>query len=642
MIRVSIQAGDTSGFTSAIDAVKKDIASVSAQNQAAMQSAINNLTKQQSSSGQSSTLPSDTDLASLFGIEMAPAGSSMSDPFGFKSKTKKRNSASESPQPTAAIQADKEREEAHKKWLKDQKQQQSAQDEITKQKWAEYQKEKSDRESSAKDLAKRKQDVMDNDVKNAVADTNRGKNAEPRKRQEEANQQQATAAAEAAANTNAAAMALWGFGAAIKLWTITTKEAEETANRLRQHDMADASSSATKQIADRQNEVDYHQRRAGAETNQVSRVLADRKSELRLEEQNREIQSRDDLSPEHKRDIRGRLASTFAANQQRGALGDDIAVINSKQEELQKAKDAAKKKLATVREQKASEWAKGNGTVGQAMAEHGAYEGAKNALGYATGGFSNVVDQAMGGVGTRSKQQNTNVENLQLDAMRERARLNKEELQTKQEIQSIEAQNVQLQKQKLQKTEQIYKVTRAEKLKAEEDVFTHKEAMRQNAANFGMSSFGAQARARMVDQKLSRIKAQREAGHETERLLPHEADIARGAGIGRVELERQGVENFNKNPLQNLDVNEEQLREKEAHHRKIDNAQVEERTVGNIEGDMTGLKDAIANSMKAIEGIKEVATMVIKFEKTLSDAIEQIKTAQQQRAQMVQPWFGAK
>jgi hypothetical protein len=44
--------------------------------------------------------------------------------------------------------------------------------------------------------------------------------------------------------------------------------------------------------------------------------------------------------------------------------------------------------------------------------------------------------------------------------------------------------------------------------------------------------------------------------------------------------------------------------------------------------------------MKAIEGIKEVATMVIEFEKTLSDAIEQVKTSQQQRSQIGQVFRG--
>ena len=509
-----------------------------------------------------------------------------------------------------AVEADKQREQSHKQDLARREAEKRNADDITKEKWTEHLAEKANRENAKQDFGKRRQDVMDNDVANAVAETNRKKKAEK-------DQQESEAAANAAANTNAATMALSGFGTAIKLWMITTKEAEETANRFRQHEMADARAAGNEQIAKGQSDVDLHQRLAGAEVNTSVRSLINRPSELRLEEQNRAIEARTDITPEHKRDIRSRLAETESANQQRGALGDEVAVINRQQAEIAKARKAAEEKFKTVRSQRETQWSVGEANANQAREATPAYFGV-----------------------FRSKQQSTNIENIELKVMENNARLLAEEKRTKEEIQSLDAKNVSLQQQKLQKTEQIYKVTRQEKLKAEEDVFVHKETMRKNAASFGMSSFGDQARARMADAKLSRIKAQRAAGEEVERILPHEAQIMEAAGIGKAERERQGLENFNKNPLQNRDVNEEQLKEKEEHHRKIDNAQLEEQTVGQIEGDVEELKTAVTNSMKAIEGIKEVSTMVIEFERSLSEAIEQVKTSQTLRGMKVQPWFG--
>ena len=661
VIKIANQAGDTSGFTSAMEAVEKDIQSVADQQRASMQQAYDSIrpqaiastpqivnqpsaasvAQQQSSSAivpQIEKRPMFSPTGGAAGVrERASQGTQiamgiaqqhgllegLSDEHLAKMEAQLQKRAEafvrEQDQEVSAAERAYDREAAaaiatYSKIMKEkeakQKASDKASDDFTKQKSKEDQKGKAESESAATQLAKRRQSVMDNDVANAVNDTNRQKKFE-------ADQQVSEASASAAANANAAGMAIWGFGAAIKLWMITTREAEETANRLRQRDISDAGTAARRDIRIQQAAVDFYQQRTGAETNTSVRSLKNRPGDLERESALRSMESRDDITVDRKRELRSISERNAGHDQQRTSLRDELALINSKQYFNKQAREEAQKKLSLIDEKRESAWVKGKGTVEQSMNTPNAY------------GFLG-----------RSKEQNSNTENLQLDVMRQRQDFNNQELATKKEIAVLEAQNRDLIQQKLQKSDQIYKVTRQQKQEAYESVRDHKEGMRQDAVGVGMSSYGEQARLRMLDAKLSRIKAQREAGEETETLLPHEMQLGKSNKLGTTEIDRQTIESYKKSPLQNLDLTQEQLDEKEEQLQKVNASPTEENTVKQMEGNLGELKTAVESANKAIEGIQEVATMVIEFERSLRDAIEQVKTSQQQRSQIMQPYLG--
>ena len=598
VITVSIQPGDSSAFSAAMKAAQADVQSMALAMQQEMQAAFDSVRRGGSGGGGSRRRGGGRNWGS-------PAAGSFAqqilDSGGASGDLAARLAQEGAIYPTA--------QERDRK-IKDAQTAQAQRD-------AAHKKDEEERRRQREQLAQEKQDVFDNDIANAVRATNREKEKRRREEEEAARQQESQAAAQVAGNTNAAAMALAGFAAAIKLWMVTIKQSEELLQSGRQRDISDAQAVSGRRIADSQAQSTFWSARAGAETNvDAFRVLRNRPADLAREAELRQMEARTDITPGRKEEIRSRTERNAAQDQQRGALRDEMSNLRRQEFDLSQAEKTARARQDLIRQTGQSNLNTIGGKLKEAENAPGAYFGLAN-----------------------SKQQNNNIEELQLQYRQQELTTAQQLKATAEEIASIEARQVQLQQQKTANLGEQYKVTKQQQQDAYNAVRDQKEGMRQDAVGFGSSSYGEQARARLLDEKLSRIKAQQEAGQTVEQLLPHEMQLGKSMGLGTAIIDAQAKANYDKNPLKNFDRSEEQLREKEADLKAKMEAPAEENLAGQMESSVENIKAAVASSMQSIEAVSEVATMVNEIQQKLSELENIVRESRTRRAQAIQAWW---
>lgn len=598
VITVSIQPGDSSAFSAAMKAAQADVQSMAQAMQQEMQAAFDSVRVGGGMGGGAGRRGGGRNwggpAAGSFAREIMESGGASGD------------LAARMAQEGAIYPTAQERDQKIRNATIAQQQRDAA-----------HKKDEAERQRQREQLAQEKQDVFDNDIANAVADTNREKQKRQQEELEAARQKESQSAAQAAGNTNAAAMALAGFAAAIKLWMVTIKQSEELLQSGRQRDIADAQAVSNRRIADSQLQSNFYSARAGAETNvDAFRVLRNRTADLAREASLREMEARTDITPGRKDEIRARTERNAAQDQQRGALKDEMANLRKQEFDLSQAERTARARMDLIRETGQSNLNTIGGKLKEAESAPGAYFGLAN-----------------------SKQQNTNIEELQLQYRQQELTTAQQLKATAEEIASIEARQVQLQQQKTENLGEQYKVTKQQQQDAYNAVRDQKEGMRQDAVGFGSMSYGEQARARLLDEKLSRIKAQQEAGGTVEQLLPSEMQLGKSMGLGTAIIDAQAKANYDKNPLRNFDRSEEQLREKEADLAAKMAAPTEDNLVGQMGESVENIRSAVASSMQSIEAVSEVATMVNEIQQKLSELENIVRASRTLRAQSIQAWW---
>ena len=428
--------------------------------------------------------------------------------------------------------------------------------------------------------------------------------------------QEADALHETASASNAASLSIWGLTAALKLYLLTAKETEENLHRMRQQEIADVQSVAKRRIADSQATSMTWERHAATRTNLESfRVLRNRPADIGLESEMRSMESQTDITPGRKAELRSRAETNLHQEQQRKSLQDEVSFIGTKQFDLEQAKQEALKRRSIIEESGPSRLRTIRHQVDESMNAPGAV------------------------FGFRTKSQNTNTENLQLEYKKQEVQIAKELKDVAEEIASIDAQQVGLATKKRDALGEQYKVTKQQQQDAYVALRDQKEGMRQDAVGFGMSSFGDQARMKMVDAKISRIKAQKASGQTTEQLLPWEMQIAKSHGFGTTVVDEQAKAKHDAGGLENWDRTAEQLAEKQKDFDEKMAAPTEGNLVSQMGDAVEQAKKAVADASKAVVTVGEIAKMVNDFQAQLEAVEEAIKTSQQQRGQTLQPWF---
>ncbi|WP_397570664.1 hypothetical protein [Schlesneria sp. T3-172] len=617
VIRVAIQPGDSSTFSAALNAAQRDVQSMAAAMQREMEAAF--AAARETASGTFSGLGGGgiggggaggfgggggarrgrgrnwgSPAAGTFAAEILAAGGATND-------------LAERLAQEGAIYPTREQSDRR---IRDATIAQNERD-------AAHRRDEEERRRQREQLAQERQDVFDNDVANAVRATNAEKAKRKKEEEDAAREEESKAAAEVAGNTRAAATALWGLTTAIKVWMTTIKDAETSLHGGRQRDIADAQTVSGRRIADMQAQSSYWASRANVETNvDAFRELKNRPANLAREAGLREMEERTDITPQRKAELRSRAERNAGQDQQRAALKDEMSHLRTQEYDLSEAEKSARARMDLIKETGASTLRTIGAKLDEAENTPGAYFGLAN-----------------------SKQQNSNIEELQLQYRQQQLTTAQQLKDTAEEIASIEARQVQLQQQKTTNLGEQYKITKQQQQDAYEAVRDHKEGMRQDAVGFGASSYGEQARARMLDEKLSRIKAQQAAGETVEQLLPHEMQLGKSMGLGTAIIDEQARAQHDKNPLKNWDRSEEQLREKEADLKAKMAIPTEDNLAGQMEASVQDVKSAVASSMKSLEVVAEVAKMVNETQQRLSELENQVRLSRTMRGQSIQAWW---
>lgn len=451
-----------------------------------------------------------------------------------------------------------------------------------------------ERNKKEKDAQKMRQEISDNEMDNIVRNA---VNATKKEKAEDPN----NPANRGGGNTFGEFISQVARAATVLKTLNETLEVINASNRIeaavRQTELIDAQSAAHRDLAISRN--------ASSAMSQTSNVVGRmrrhrlamelpgmRETEAALRESDADV---DNLSSERRQDIRRTTERNAAYEREKSTIGAQERDVTERQQRNAAALQMARERLTQHEQKRLS------------------IESA----------FKAKISENVSSGGVRTQGQNDELVQLEIQQQQARVKSAQELKQTQEEINSLEQRNIGFNEQRVELAEKLVKVTREQKQAAYEDARNYREQKRQDEVSVGAMDNASQAKLKLVDKKITRIKQ-----GSGEKLESWELQQGYAGHLDRAFLDQQSSARAARLGLKNTERTDEILKQKEDFSKSLESSKEEAGAEKQLEQATSRMRESVERSLQAIEAVRSVADMVEEFSaemENLRARVEQIR-----------------